>query len=53
MAVGNRLNFILACGSCRRRNYATTKNKRTTPEKVTLRKFCCFCGQHTEHKESK
>ncbi|MEE9384186.1 MAG: 50S ribosomal protein L33 [Nannocystaceae bacterium] len=53
MAAGNRLKFTLACGTCKRRNYATTKNKRTTPEKVTLKKYCRFCRQHIDHKETK
>ena len=48
-----RVNITLACSQCKRRNYQTTKNKRTTPEKLNFRKFCKFCGAHTEHKETK
>ncbi|MDX8390080.1 MAG: 50S ribosomal protein L33 [Mariprofundaceae bacterium] len=43
----------LACGDCKRRNYTTDKNKRTSTEKLVLRKYCKFCHKHTEHKESK
>ena len=42
----------LACGECKRRNYTTTKNKKNTPEKLELRKYCRFCRNHTPHKET-
>lgn len=41
------------CEQCRRRNYTTTKNKKTTTEKLSMRKFCSHCRTHTVHKESK
>jgi large subunit ribosomal protein L33 len=50
---GNRIIFSLECQTCKRRNYSNTKNKRTTPEKVKLKKYCAFCRRHTEHKETK
>jgi large subunit ribosomal protein L33 len=43
----------LACGECKRRNYSTTKNKKKSSERLTLKKFCPWCRTHTEHKESK
>lgn len=43
----------LACSECKRRNYTTDKNKRTTPEKLNLLKYCKFCRKHTVHKETK
>jgi large subunit ribosomal protein L33 len=43
----------LACGQCKRRNYSTSKNKRTHPERVEYRKYCRFCRQHTVHKEAR
>ncbi|UCD85898.1 MAG: 50S ribosomal protein L33 [Deltaproteobacteria bacterium] len=43
----------LACGSCSRRNYTTTKNKRKTTEKLEFKKYCRFCRKHTVHKEIK
>ena len=43
----------LACGKCKRRNYTTTKNKKTLPDKLLLKKFCKFCREHIEHKEVK
>ncbi len=43
----------LACSECKRRNYSTTKNKKTNTEQLELSKFCRFCRKHTPHKESK
>jgi large subunit ribosomal protein L33 len=48
-----RVMVTLACADCKRRNYKTTKNKRTTPEKLNFKKYCPFCDKHTEHKETK
>jgi large subunit ribosomal protein L33 len=48
-----RVLVTLACSECKRRNYNTTKNKRTTPEKLAFRKYCKFCHAHTDHKETK
>jgi len=43
----------LHCTDCKRRNYSTTRNKKTQTEKMELKKFCPFCRKHTVHKESK
>ena len=48
-----RTIITLACTECKRRNYSTTKNKRTTTDKVELKKYCRFCRHHTAHKETK
>ncbi|MEW6219600.1 MAG: 50S ribosomal protein L33 [Thermodesulfobacteriota bacterium] len=45
--------ITLACTTCKCRNYTTTKNKRNTPHKLELKKFCRFCRTHTPHKETK
>jgi len=45
--------ITLACGECKRRNYSTTKNKKTIPERLELKKFCKFCRKRTPHKETK
>ena len=42
---------ILACTECKRRNYTSTRNKKTMTERVA--KFCPFCRKHTSHKEVK
>jgi large subunit ribosomal protein L33 len=43
----------LACQTCKRRNYSTTKNRKAAAEKLEVSKFCRFCRSHTPHKESK
>ncbi len=48
-----RINALLACQECKRKNYATEKNKKNTTSKVELKKYCPFCNRHTLHKESK
>ncbi len=48
-----RDTISLACTACKRRNYTTTKNKKTTPEKLEFKKYCRFCRTHTVHKETK
>ena len=45
--------ITLACTECKQRNYTTTKNKKITPEKLELSKYCRFCRKHTPHKETK
>ena len=48
-----RVLITRACSECKRRNYTTTKNKRTTPDKLEFSKYCRFCRKHTAHKETK
>jgi large subunit ribosomal protein L33 len=48
-----RDQVTLACGDCKRRNYITTKNKRTHPDRVENKKFCPACRKHTVHKETR
>ncbi len=45
--------ITLACGECQRRNYTTTKNRRTHPERLDFKKYCRWCKKHTPHKETK
>ena len=44
---------ILACTECKRRNYTTTKDKRSTPNRLEKVKFCRFDKKRTLHKETK
>jgi large subunit ribosomal protein L33 len=50
-----RAIVTLECSECKQRNYSTTKNKRTTTEKLQFSKFCNNhkCRKHTLHKETK
>ncbi|WP_366923278.1 50S ribosomal protein L33 [Metallumcola ferriviriculae] len=48
-----RVSIILACTDCKQRNYITSKNKRTNPDRKELKKYCPYCKTHTIHKETK
>ena len=43
----------LACEACKRRNYSTTKNKRTMTDKLELKKYNPKLRRHTIYKERK
>jgi large subunit ribosomal protein L33 len=45
--------ITLQCGDCKRRNYSSTRNKKTQTEKLETKKFCPYCRKHTPHKEAK
>ncbi|MBI5043676.1 MAG: 50S ribosomal protein L33 [Nitrospirae bacterium] len=45
--------ITIACTQCKERNYSTMKNKRNTPDKLEIKKYCKFCKAHTLHKETK
>jgi large subunit ribosomal protein L33 len=48
-----RVKVILACTECKQRNYHKMKDKKNTPERLELRKYCRFCRKHTVHRETK
>lgn len=48
-----RITVTMECSQCERRNYTTQKNKRNTTDKLVLKKFCPWCRDHTEHRETK
>ena len=43
----------LQCQECKNRNYTSTKNKKTTTERLEFKKFCPFCRIHKPHRETK
>lgn len=45
--------ITLACATCKRHNYSTTKNKKNVTGRMKLRKYCRFCRRHVEHVETK
>ena len=47
-----REQIILECTVCKQRNYLSTRDKRKTPEKIEVKKYCKFDRKHTMHKES-
>ena len=48
-----RVKITLACTECKQRNYNTIKNKKNSPDRLEMNKYCPFCRKHTVHKESK
>ena len=37
-----RVKITLRCNECKQRNYNTMKNKKNTPDKLELNKYCPF-----------
>nr|YP_005352973.1 ribosomal protein L33 [Mankyua chejuensis]ADZ48005.1 ribosomal protein L33 [Mankyua chejuensis]AJJ48635.1 ribosomal protein L33 [Mankyua chejuensis] len=58
-----RVTITLECTGCSQDNnnrrlsgisrYTTQKNRRNTPMRLELKKFCPFCHKHIIHKELK
>ncbi|HAI51870.1 MAG: 50S ribosomal protein L33 [Limnochordia bacterium] len=48
-----RVGITLECTQCKNRNYRSTKNKKSDPDRIELKKFCKFCRTHTVHKETR
>ena len=44
---------IMECTVCKRRNYTTTRNKKTMTSRLELLKFCPHDRKRTVHKEVK
>jgi large subunit ribosomal protein L33 len=50
--MGNRSKVILQCEACKYR-YHTDKNKKTTPQKLSFKKYCPECHKHMVFTEKK
>ena len=50
---GARVKITLRCSECKQRNYNTMKNKKHTPDRLEMNKYCPFCRKHTVHNETK
>lgn len=48
-----RVGITMACDVCKRRNYTTSKNRRTHTNRLELRKYCPFCRTHEVHRETR
>jgi large subunit ribosomal protein L33 len=48
-----RIKITLACTETGDRNYITTKNKRTNPDRIELMKYCPRLKKRTLHRETK
>ena len=43
----------LQCTDCNQINYSATKDKKKTPDKIEIKKYCRFCRKHILHRELK
>lgn len=55
---GPRIKITLECTEARAEGatpsrYITTKNRRTTTDRIELKKYNPFLGRHTKHRELK
>nr|YP_002327456.1 ribosomal protein L33 [Vaucheria litorea]ACF70873.1 ribosomal protein L33 [Vaucheria litorea] len=59
---GSRILVTLECTNCSINTnkvkaginrYITKKNRKNTPSRIELNKFCPYCNTHTLHKETK
>ena len=59
---GPRIMITLECTECRENKqkrtpgvsrYLSSKNRRNTPDKLEISKYCPYCNKHTIHKEIK
>ncbi len=59
---GARITIHLECTNCRANinkrsqgvsRYTTRKNRRNTPTRLEIKKFCPYCNSHIIHKEVK
>lgn len=48
-----RGRVTLFCTECKEENYRKSKNKRNTPDRLELNKYCPKCRKTTLHKEKK
>ena len=57
--MGNRSIIHLECTECRKADspgvsrYSTTKNKKKSPKRLEIMKYCRYERKHTLHKETK
>ena len=48
-----RVKVTMACTESKQSNNNTKKNKKNTPDRLEMNKYCRFCKKHTLHKETK
>lgn len=49
----NRIFITMVCQVCKSESRVTSKNKKNTPDKMELTRYCKSCHKHTNHKEKK
>ncbi|MCZ6545599.1 MAG: 50S ribosomal protein L33 [Chloroflexi bacterium] len=53
MAKGDRLHVTMRCRECQRHAYHTTKNRRTTSDRLELKKYCPVCRVRQAFRETR
>ncbi|HHV33229.1 MAG TPA: 50S ribosomal protein L33 [Acholeplasma sp.] len=54
MEVDDMRTYVkLVCTECNEENYYTDKNKRTTPDRLEMKKYCPKQRKHTLHREKR
>lgn len=48
-----RVGITLACSKCKEENYRTKKNKKNTPDKLEITRYCSRCNSRVKHLEKK
>ncbi|NLN50713.1 MAG: 50S ribosomal protein L33 [Acholeplasmataceae bacterium] len=48
-----RVLVKLVCTECGEENYYTTKNRRTMPDRMEMKKYCPRDRKHTLHREKR
>lgn len=49
----NRVYVKLICTECKNEGYDVSKNKKNTPDRIELKKYCNVCQKQTTHREKK
>ena len=47
------VKITLACTDFKQLNYNKEKNKKNSPDRLEMKKYCRFCKKHTLHRETK
>ena len=50
---GNRSYVDLVCTECKRANYTVSKNKKNTPDRLELNRYCPKCRKTVIAREKK
>ena len=51
--MGARIKVVLACETCGRRNYKTSRSAAPDAKAIEMKKFCAACKGHKVHHESR
>ena len=46
------VKITLACTECKQRNYNKEKNKKNSPDRLEMKKYCRFCKKQSERRNA-